>query len=75
MAKIQSVDYEKIPTYAKQIRADGKEINTQMKNAYNSITEMHSSWYGKRYNELVKLFNNMVSDINEMLALVVQQIP
>lgn len=75
MAKIQSVDYEKIPTYAKQIRSDGKEINSQMKNAYSSITNMHSSWYGKRYNELVKLFNNMVSDINEMLALVVQQIP
>ena len=36
---------------------------------------MHNSWYGKRYNELVNSFNKMVPQINEMLQLVVTDIP
>lgn len=75
MAKIQTVDYEKIPNQAKQMRTYGKDLNTQMTNAYKSIADMHSYWYGKRYNELVKKFNNITSQINEMLTLVVTDIP
>lgn len=75
MAKIQNVDYAAIPSQAKQMRSYGKDLNTQMTNAYKSIADMHSSWYGKRYNELVKQFNNMTSQINEMLQLVVTDIP
>lgn len=75
MAKIQTVDYAAIPSQAKQMRSYGKDLNTQMTNAYKSIADMHSSWYGKRYNELVKQFNNMTSQINEMLQLVVTDIP
>lgn len=75
MAKIQTVDYEKMPSEAKQMRQEGNSLNNEMTNAYNNIKEMHSSWYGKRYNELVKLFNNMVPQLNELLELVVREIP
>lgn len=75
MAKIQNVDYMAMPGPAKQMRALGKQLNTQMTTAYKSIENMHSSWYGKRYNELVKSFNNITTQINEMLTLVVTDIP
>ena len=75
MAKIQNVDYEAMPRNAKQMRNLGKQLNTEVTNAYKSIENMHSSWYGKRYNELVKHFNNMIPQINEMLQLVVTDIP
>ena len=70
-----NVDYEAIPGQAKQIRATAKQLNSEMTKAYNSIAEMHNSWYGKRYNELVKLFNNMIPELNDMLTLVVTEIP
>ena len=75
MAKIQNVDYEAMPRNAKQMRNLGKQLNTEVTNAYNSVRDMRSSWYGKRYNELVKHFNNMIPQINEMLQLVVTDIP
>lgn len=75
MAKIQTVDYAAIPDQAKQMRNYGKELNDEMTNAYKSIADMHNSWYGKRYNELVDQFNNMKSQIDDMLKLVVTDIP
>ena len=66
MAKIMNVDYEAIPGQAKQIRATAKQLNSEMTKAYNSIAEMHNSWYGKRYNELVKSnvikYNSLIED-------------
>ncbi len=75
MAKIQEVDYKAIPAKAKNMRAEGKALNKEMTNAYKSVADMHNSWYGKRYNDLVQGFNKMIPDINEMLKLVVQDIP
>lgn len=75
MAKIMNVDYEAIPALAKQIRAHGQELNSEITTAYTSIGNMHNSWYGKRYNALVKSFNNITSQINELLTLVVGEIP
>lgn len=75
MAKIMNVDYEAIPNQAKQMRAYGKQLNSEMTKAYKSVANMHSSWYGKRYNELVKAFNEMIPQINDMLKLVVTEIP
>ena len=75
MAKIQSVDYEAIPAQAKEMRAYGKQLNSEMTKAYISIAEMHDSWYGRRYNELVKMFNNLIPHLNDMLELVVTEIP
>ena len=75
MAKIMNVDYEAIPGQAKQIRGTAKQLNAEMTKAYNSVQEMHNSWYGNRYNELVKAFNEMIPQLNDMLTLVVTEIP
>lgn len=75
MAKITNVDYEAIPSQANQMRTYGQELNSELTNAYTSIQNMHNSWYGKRYNALVKEFNELVPEINELLELIVGEIP
>lgn len=75
MAKIEYVDYEAIPAQATAMRTEGQNLNKEITNAYKSIADMHTNWYGKRYNELVKAFNNMRSQINDLLDLVVGDIP
>lgn len=75
MAKIMNVDYRAIPAQAKQIRTYGQELNSEMTTAYQSIGNMHNSWYGERYNALVKEFNSLIPEINELLELVVGEIP
>lgn len=75
MAKIMNVDYEAMPRQASQMRTYGKELNNEISVAYTEITNMHSSWYGKRYNELVMGFNKITPQINELLELVVGEIP
>ncbi len=75
MAKIQSVDYEAIPGQAKEMRGCGKQLNSEVTKAYSSIAQMHEYWYGQRYNELVKSFNNIIPQLNEMLTLIVTDIP
>ena len=75
MANIMNVDYEGIPNIAQQMRSKGEELNAELTTAYQSIADMHNAWYGKRYNELVKSFNNIVPQINEMLQLIVRDVP
>jgi len=75
MAKITSVDYEAMPNQAKQMRNYGKDLNTQVTTAYQSVDEMRKSWYGKRYNSLVQEFNKIIPNLNELLDLVVGEIP
>lgn len=75
MAKIMTVDYEAIPGQARQMRQNGMELNNELTTAYESITEMHNNWYGKRYNALVTEFNKIIPQLNELLVLVVGQIP
>ena len=75
MARIQGVDYEAMPAQANQMRGYGKQLNTELVEVYARIADMHNSWYGKRYNELVKAFNNMIPQLNDMLTLVVTEIP
>lgn len=75
MAKIQNVDYEAIPAKASTMRETGIQLNTELTTAYQSITDMHTNWYGKRYHALVVDFNNMIPQLNEMLELVVGEIP
>ena len=60
---------------AKNMRSLGQEINTQLTTAYQSIENMHSVWYGKRYGELVVAFNNIIPSINSLLQVVVKTIP
>ena len=51
------------------------ELNEKLKTAYSNVGEMHNSWYGVRYNELVKDFNELIPQINDLLKLVVTEIP
>ena len=75
MANIMNVDYRAIPGQANSMREKGKELNAELSKAYKSIGDMHNSWYGTRYNELVKAFNNIIPDVNDMLTLVVTEVP
>ena len=75
MANIQNVDYEALPGQASQIRSYAQELNNELTTAYTNITNMHSVWYGVRYNALVKEFNNIIPQLNELLNLVVGEIP
>lgn len=68
-------NYGSIPTIARQIRAYAQELNTEMVNVYANIADMHNCWYGKRYNELAKGFNDIRQDVNDLLELVVGDIP
>lgn len=75
MANIVNVDYEAIPALARQVRSQAEELNSELVNAYKSIADMHDVWYGVRYNTLVQAFNNMNVEINDLLDLVVRDIP
>ena len=75
MAKIMNVDYEAMPGQAGQMRTHGEGLNSEMTTAYRSVADMHNAWYGKRYNELIKSFNELSPKINELLELVVGEIP
>lgn len=75
MANISNVDYEGIPGQASQMRTYGQELNAEVTAAYKSVDDMRSSWYGKRYNSLIKEFNGITDQINELLTLVVTDIP
>ena len=69
------VDYEAIPRQAMSMRTHGKELNKEISAAYATIAEMHQFWYGQRYNALVKEFNKIIPSVNELLELVVGEIP
>lgn len=75
MARIDRVDYEAMPGQAKRMREYALELNGELKTAYSKVAEMHNAWYGIRYNELVKDFNGLVEQINELLDLVVTKVP
>ena len=75
MAKIENVDYERIPGQASQMRSEGQALNTELTTAYESINNMRNFWFGQRYNSIVESFNKIVPDINELLKLVVSEFP
>ena len=75
MAQIDHVDYEAMPRQAKQMREYAVELNGELRTAYSNVGDMHNSWYGIRYNELVKDFNELIPQVNDLLKLVVTEIP
>lgn len=75
MAKIDHVDYEAMPRQAKAMREYALELNNELRTAYSNVGEMHNSWYGVRYNELVRDFNELIPQVNDLLKLVVTEIP
>lgn len=75
MAKIENVDYEKLPGYAKQVRTKGEELTKKVGETYKEVEAMSKSWYGTRYNELVKAFNGMKASLASMQELIQTSIP
>lgn len=69
------VNYEIMSTQAKKIRESGVQINNEISKVYLDVEGMHEIWYGKRYNELLKAFNNIIPQLNTMLDLVVGKLP
>lgn len=74
-ARIETVDYEKMAKDAEKMRARGKDLNTEITSAYTSLREMKKSWHGIRYNELVKAFNKIIPSLDQLLTLVVTELP
>ena len=75
MAIIGNVDYQSIPLKTDKMRESGKNLCNEMHAMYNTVERIHDDWYGARYNDLVKAFNNIRPSINSMLELVFTTIP
>lgn len=75
MARIQHVDYLAIPGQANEMESCGTQLNKELTTAYESVNAMHAEWFGIRYNSLVEVFNKMIPSLNEMLTLVITNIP
>lgn len=75
MAKIETVDYEKLPSEARQMRELGQQLNNEFRNAYESVDVMRNDWYGKRYNTLLIEFNKLIPTLNQMFELIVSEVP
>ena len=75
MANILKVDYEEMPKQANQMRELGREIDHEFLTVYNSMQTLHNSWFGQRYNSLIQQFNNIAPSLNELLELVINEIP
>lgn len=75
MATISNVDYKSMPRKASLMRNNGTSLNNYLVKAYTEATNMHNSWYGKRYNTLAGQFNDLIPKLEEMLKLVVTELP
>lgn len=75
MAIIDNVDYEGIPSKAKRMREVGQDMNRKLVKIYNDVETMHNHWYGVRYSDLQKSFNDLIPSLNDILKLVVDEIP
>lgn len=75
MANIYQADYSSIPKIAKTIRELGLEMNTAFEKIYKKVENLRKYWYGSKYNKLVSMFNELAENVNEMLKMVVTDIP
>lgn len=69
------IDYSSIPAQSKSIRNSAVDVNNKLLEVYNKIAEMHVCWYGKRYNEMVTYFNELVPNLNKFLDLIIGEVP
>lgn len=74
MTKV-NVNYNTMPGMANQIRQNGQELNNELQTARTSIESVNATWYGKSYNDLALMFEGIIPQINEMLELIVGEIP
>ena len=72
---IEEVNYMKMPGQIEQMRDYAIALNKNFTNVYESINGLKSTWYGERYNDLARIFNDIVDDITNLLTLVVGSIP
>ena len=74
-ARIDEVDYNGFPKVATNMRSEAEKLNKEINDLYKSLAEMKKDWYGPRYDELVKNFNKMIPDLNEITKLTVTKMP
>lgn len=75
MANIREVNYQEIPGKASQIQQQGGQLNLELSNAWNSVNNLRSTWHGLKYNTLISYFNKITDEVNELLKLVICEIP
>lgn len=75
MARVKVVDYLAMPGLAEEMRGGARQLNKELIDAHDEIEKMHSFWHGRRYNALVKSFNDIIPEMNKMLTLVLREIP
>ncbi len=69
------VDYENIPSKAKNMRDYAKQINEKLLDIYQKLTDMHNYWYGSKYNELINGYNRIIPGFNQFLETIVLELP
>lgn len=72
---IEEVDYNGFPRIAKAMREDAIKLNKEVTMAYATVGVMVKNWYGPRYDDLVKIFNKMIPDFENILKLTVTDFP
>ena len=72
---IEEVDYNGFPRIAKDMREIAIKLNKQVNMAYSTVGVMQKSWYGPRYDDLVKIFNKMIPNFENILKLTVTDFP
>lgn len=75
MANITKVDYESLPGQASAIRSEGKSLKENLEGLFSEAQSMHNNWYGLRYNSFITELNSMVPTVNDILKLVIDEIP
>ena len=75
MAKIEFVNYNTVPGVADNMQELGIQLNSELTAAYASTKNMRANWFGVRYNTLIQGFNKVIPSINELLNLVIGEIP
>ncbi len=74
-SSIEEVDYNGFPRIAKAMRGDAINLNKEVTMAYATVGVMQKNWYGPRYDDLVKIFNKMIPNFENILKLTVTDFP
>jgi len=74
-SSIEEVDYNGFPRIAKAMRGDAIKLNKEVTMAYATVGVMQKNWYGPRYDDLVKIFNKMIPNFENILKLTVTDFP